>query len=86
MDVSYAPTFVRQFKTLEKNLQDEVIEKIELFRDRENHKFLKVHKLTGRLAGRFGFWVNYKFRIVFIYLSSRAVVLLAVGDHDIYST
>src|SRR3989338_1590373 len=29
MDVSYAPTFVRQFKTLEKNLQDEVIEKNE---------------------------------------------------------
>lgn len=86
MDVSYAPTFVRQFKTLEKNLQDEVIEKIELFRDRENHKSLKVHKLHARLAGRFGFWVNYKFRIVFIYLSPDAVVLLAVGDHDIYST
>jgi len=85
MDVSYAPTFVRQFKGLEKNLQEEVIEKIELFCNRKNHRSLKVHKLTGRLAGRFSFSVNYKFRIVFLYLSSRSVVLLAVGDHDVYS-
>ena len=85
MDVSYAPTFIRQFKSLEKNLQEEVIEKIELFRDRRNHRSLKVHRLTGRLAGRFSFSVNYKFRIVFFYLPSRSVVLLAVGDHDIYS-
>lgn len=84
MDVSYTPTFVRQFKALEKNLQEEVIEKIELFCDRKNHKFLKVHMLAGRLNGRFSFSVNYKFRIVFSYLSSHAAVLLAVGDHDVY--
>lgn len=85
MEVSYAPMFVRQFKALEQDLQEEVEEKIALFRDRRNHRFLKVHKLKGPLAGRFSFSVNYKFRIVFSYLSSRGAILLAVGDHTVYS-
>lgn len=76
--------FVRQFKVLEGSLQEEILEKIELFRDRKNHRFLKVHKLKGPLAGRFSFSVNYKFRIVFSYLSSCEAVLLAVGNHDVY--
>ncbi len=84
MDVLYAPNFVRQFKILNSSLQNEILEKIQLFKDRRNHKVLKVHALKGRLKGRFSFSVNYRFRIVFSYLSPRKAVLLAVGDHDVY--
>lgn len=87
MDVSYAPTFVRMFKTLPDDLQEEVIEKIKLFQNQVNHKSLKVHKLSGRLKGRLSFSVNYKTRIVFVYLPKkpREAFLLAIGDHDVYS-
>lgn len=84
MDIRFKPTFIRQFNRLEAALQDEVVEKIELFRDPGNHKQLKVHKLKGRLKGRFGFSVNYQTRIVFLYISKKEVALLAVGDHDVY--
>jgi len=86
MEVSYTPTFVRLFKVLPPELQDEVVEKIDLFRDPGNHKTLKVHKLSGRLKGRSSFSVNYKVQIVFAYLKKkpREAALLAVGDHDIY--
>ena len=86
MEVSFSPTFVRMYKTLSKNLQEEVESKIELFKNLRNHKILKVHKLSGRLKGRQSFSVNYKTRVVFMYLptKSREACLLAVGDHDIY--
>jgi len=84
MTILFKPTFVRQFKNLEPRLQEEVIEKIELFKNLKNHKQLKVHKLTGRLYGRYSFSVNYKIRIVFSYLSKNSIVLLVIGSHSIY--
>lgn len=82
--IHFKPTFVRGFKKMEKNLQEEALEKIELFKDAKNHKQLKVHKLHGVLANRYSFSVNYRFRIVFVYLSKSEAVLLAIGDHEVY--
>ena len=84
MDIRFKPTFIRQFSRLELALQDEVVEKIELFKNTANRKQLKIHKLKGRLKNRYSFSVNYQTRIVFIYISKQEVVLLAVGDHDVY--
>lgn len=85
MKVRFKPTFIRQFNAFDSRLQEEVKEKIEWFGNIKNHKQLKVHKLKGPLLGRYSFSVNYKFRIVFIYESKKSVILLSVGDHDVYS-
>ncbi|KKT74606.1 MAG: Plasmid stabilization system [Candidatus Beckwithbacteria bacterium GW2011_GWC2_47_9] len=82
--IGFKPSFVRQLKNLEQSLKDEVLEKIELFKDRSNHTQLKVHKLHGSLADAWSFSVNYKIRIVFAYEGKNEAVLLAIGDHDIY--
>ena len=84
MEIIYLPSFVRQYKRLVPDLQEEVVEKIELFKNSKNHKQLKIHKLKGVLKGRHSFSVNYKTRIVFIYKSKKSVVLLAVGNHSVY--
>lgn len=84
IDISYTPSFIKQYNSLEKDLQDEVVDKIELFKKTKNHKQLKVHKLKGKLKGRYSFSVNYNIRIVFNYLSKKEVVFLAIGDHDVY--
>ncbi len=84
MKVAYTPRFLRLFKKLPLGLQDEVIEKIELFKNIDNHQRLEVHKLKGKLKKFYGFSVDYKNRIVFEYLSENEVALLAVGDHEIY--
>ncbi len=84
MNVAYKPSFVRQFNALESALQEEVIEKIEQFKKRQNHKQLRVHKLKGRLTHCFSFSVNYRYRIIFEYESTDTAVLLGVGDHSIY--
>ena len=84
MKISFLPVFVKKFNKLESALQEEVFEKIKLFKDTKNHKQLKVHKLNGVLSGRYSFSVNYKTRIVFTYLSKTEAVLLSIGDHEVY--
>ena len=84
MEILYKPTFIRQFNKLEELLQDEVLEKIELFKNKKNHKQLKIHKLTGKLKDFYSFSVNYSYRIVFSYEKKKSVVFLAIGDHDVY--
>ena len=76
--------FLRQYGRLPRGLQEEVREKIALFRSDQHHPFLKTHKLKGRLRGRWSFSVNYSYRIVFRFEGKGAAVLLAVGDHDVY--
>ncbi len=84
MKISFLPMFVKKFNRLETALREEVLEKIEMFKDEKNHKQLKVHKLNGVLSGRYSFSVNYKTRVVFSYLSKTEAVLLSIGDHEVY--
>jgi mRNA-degrading endonuclease YafQ of YafQ-DinJ toxin-antitoxin module len=45
---------------------------------------LKTHKLHGRMADRWAFSINRKDRIIFRFISGDHVLLLDIGDHDIY--
>ncbi len=83
--VHFKAPFIRKMHALDERLQEEVIEKIDLFRNPENHRQLRVHKLHGELTGFYSFSISYKIRIVFQYLSKTEVALLSIGDHDIYN-
>ncbi len=85
LTVSITPQFRKMFRKLEPPLQEEALEKIELFRNPEMHASLKVHKLKGKHKKLFSFSVNYRVHIVCTYLTSAEVVLIAIGDHDVYN-
>ncbi len=82
--IGYSKSFIRKYKKLDKELQQEVKSAIELLKEPKNHQNLKVHKLHGKLGSYYGFSVNYRIRIVFDYLEQNTVVLHSVDDHDIY--
>ncbi len=83
--IVYTQEFIRAYASLEKALQGEVKEKIALVQKKENHKALKVHKLSGPLKGYLSFSVNYKYRIIFSFANNKKVMVLrTVGDHSIY--
>lgn len=84
ISIVYSPFFVRKYNKLEGGLQEDVIQKIALFNDKENHKMLNVHKLNGKFSEYFSFSVNYKFRIVFRYTSKEDVMFVDIGGHEIY--
>ncbi len=88
LEIAYSPSFVKKFKKIKKKnqaLAEEILEKIELFKDVDNHEQLKVHANKGRLRGNHSFSVNYKDRILFKYINKKSeVYLIAFGDHNIY--
>lgn len=84
MKIAFTPKFLRLLKRLPRDLQEDVITKIKLLNDTNNHHSLKVHKLKGRLKGFYSFSVDYKNRVIFEHISDDEIVLLAVGDHDMY--
>ena len=84
MYIAYTPQFLRMFRKLEKTLQKEAIEKIELFEKDSTHLQLKAHKLKGKLKNRYSFSVNFQTRIVYTSISRTEVAFLAIGDHDVY--
>jgi addiction module RelE/StbE family toxin len=84
MEIIYTPSFIRQYKKLNKHLQEEVLEKIELFKNKDNHEKLKVHALKGRMSDCYSFSINYSHRMVFEYLTKSEALFLKVGDHSIY--
>ena len=84
LKIGYLPRFVKLYKKLPIALRAEAREKISLFCEDPSHPFLKTHKLHGCFAGTWSFSVNYSYRIVFQYLSKKEVVLLCVGNHDVY--
>jgi len=84
MKLFYHPHFVKQYAKLEKDLRLVVKEKIALLMDSSNYKILKVHKLHGEMKNQYSFSVDYRTRIVFEYLDKSSIVLLAIGDHDLY--
>ena len=85
IEISYTKKFLKMFNVLDDDLQDRAEEKIEQFKDKENHKALEVHKLKGKFKGSYAFSIDRKNRIAFGYgASKQEVILLAVGSHDIY--
>lgn len=84
VQIMFLPRFLKEMKRLERALQEEAVEKIGLFKDSANHRALKVHRLHGPLKGRYSFSINYRYRIVFKYISKSEVAFLTVGDHAIY--
>jgi mRNA-degrading endonuclease YafQ of YafQ-DinJ toxin-antitoxin module len=86
LKISYSAEFIRQFKKLEPATQAMALNAIELFKNKENHQALRVHKLHGRYTGSYSFSVGYKIRIAFDYVGKnpKTALLLTIGGHDIY--
>ena len=84
MDIYYSPEFTRLFKKLPRDLKTKALLKEKIFRENYRDPRLKTHKLSGKLAGRFGFWIDYQNRIIFSFLDSKTIRFHSLGSHDIY--
>ena len=84
IEIHFSKSFDRLMRKIESEMLESISEKIEEFREKDNHQRLKVHKLKGRLAGFYAFSIDYKYRIVFQWLSSNSALLLDFGDHSVY--
>ena len=84
IEVFFTKSFIKTVKYFDKDLKEEVFEKIDMFKNKDNHILLKVHKLHGEYKNYYSFSVNYKIRIVFLWSNKNKVTFYAIGDHDVY--
>lgn len=82
--IEYSSNFVKQFKKLAPQIQKQTIEAEKLFKKDPFIKRLKTHKLSGRLVGLWAFSINYKYRIIFEFLSKGKILFYKIGSHEIY--
>ena len=82
LEVHFTPHFAKSVKKMPNNLLEDIFDKIELLKNRENHKNLKVHKLSGSMKDLYSFSVNFKLRIIFKYITQCEAVCMYIGDHD----
>ncbi|MFZ2205732.1 MAG: type II toxin-antitoxin system mRNA interferase toxin, RelE/StbE family [Minisyncoccia bacterium] len=84
MNIDYSPEFYRRFKKLPQELKIKAVEREKVFRKDQFDPRLKTHKLAGKLAGKWAFWIDHKNRIMFSFVERNLVYFHTVGGHDIY--
>ena len=84
-EITYSPKFIKNLKKVKGELKEEILNRVEMLTNESNHEMLRVHKLKGRLKGRYSFSIDYKHRIVFLYLDENTIYLLNFGGHEVYN-
>ncbi len=72
------------FARCPKHIQRRAIRILELFLQNPFHPSLRLHKLSGKLAGRWSISITMKYRIIFR-IEQNDALLISIGTHSIYS-
>jgi len=82
--IEYSERFIKSLKKLPQKVIEKAYSKEKIFRENPFHPILNTHKLRGKEKECWAFWVDYRYRIKFIFLSENEVLFLDIGLHDIY--
>ncbi len=83
MEFLYTRRFLRSLRKLPALIQEDVFLAVEHFKNKKEHKALRLHKLSGRMKRYHAFSANFSYRII-IEIEKEKVYFLDVGDHNIY--
>ena len=83
MEILYTSRFLRSFKKLAPQIQEDAYAAIDDFKKDTNTPKLAFHKLKGKLSKYHSFSVNYSHRVILLKEKSNAT-FLDIGDHSIY--
>jgi mRNA-degrading endonuclease YafQ of YafQ-DinJ toxin-antitoxin module len=83
-EIKVSPLFEKHYKKIPKRIKEKSEEKEKIFRENPFDSQLKTHKLSGREKQTWAFWIDYIYRIKFIFLADEEVLFLDIGTHKIY--
>jgi addiction module RelE/StbE family toxin len=84
-EIEYTKKFLKQYSKLTSTIKKKTKKSIDKFQKNPKDVSLKPHKLTGILADKYAFSVDYQYRIVFeINKEKQCFVFLKIGTHEIY--
>jgi len=82
--IELSTRYKKSFRRLPPKIQRKAILKIKIFRENPFTPQLRTHPLTGEEKECWAFWVDFTYRIKFIFLNDEEVLFLDIGTHDIY--
>jgi len=82
--IEISTRYKKSFRKLPSRIQRKAISRIKIFKENPFSRQLKTHPLSGKEKECWAFWVDYKYRIKFLFLSRGEVLFLDIGTHDIY--
>lgn len=82
--IQTSPNFDKHYKKLAVEIREQAKEKEKIFRNNPFDPTLRNHKLHGKDKHAWAFWIDYNYRIKFIFLDGGEVLFLDIGTHDIY--
>ena len=86
MIIRYSPNFSKVLKkklTKQPPLKTKLSKQIKLFQKDMRHPSLKLHKLKGKRADEFSFWIAGDIRILFVFVED-CVYFTDIVTHDEY--
>ncbi len=82
--IKISSQYKKSFRKLPFHIGEKAILRIKIFEENSFDPRLKTHSLSGKEKECWAFWVDYHYRIKFIFLNDEEVLFLDVGTHGIY--
>ena len=82
--IKVSSCYKKSFKKLLFRIQRKAILKIKISKENPFDPRLKTHSLSGKNKECWAFWIDYYYRVKFIFLSNEKVLFLDIGTHEIY--
>ncbi len=84
-NIEYSKRFLKELSRLPERLVSEAEKKEKVFKENAFDHRLRIHKLHGKEKTLWVFWVDYRYRIKFLFLTEKSVLFLEIGTHKIYN-
>ena len=84
MEISTHQRFDKHYKKLPETVKEKAKAKEKIFRRFPFDPSLRTHKLHGKDRGAWAFWIDFHYRIKFMFVTENAALFLDIGLHDIY--
>ncbi len=82
--IVYDDGFVKEYQSLSRRIQRKLEKAVALFRENPFHLSLRLHKLSGKLAGLWSISLDRRYRLIFEVMENGDILFVSVGTHAIY--
>lgn len=83
MKIETTSLFRRRFKKLPQRIKEKMAKLDTVFRANPFDSRLGTHKLHGDKRDEWAWWIDYSYRVTFLFTSSNEVLYTNVGPHDV---
>ena len=82
--IKISSQYKKSFRKLPFRIGEKSILRIKIFEENFFDPRLRIHSLSGKEKECWAFWIDYHYRIKFIFLNDEEVLFLDIGTHGIY--